>query len=113
MEIELTNFTVACCLTTHNTEFAGGFITLPSKINFKDVFANASFMQNPTIYATVISLIGLYCLLAVFSLIMDRRDRARISFTLVKDTKKDHNYFYEIILFTGTRKDAQTNSKVF
>ena len=110
--MEMTNFTIACCLTTHNTEFAGGFVTLPSAIDFNEVFANASFMQNPTIYATIIALVGLYTLLAIFSLFMDRRDRARISFTLLKSTNSSHDFFYEIILFTGTRKDAQTNSKV-
>jgi hypothetical protein len=43
---------------------------------------------------------------------MDRRDRGRIGFTLVRDTTPDHDFFYELIFFTGTRKNAQTDSKV-
>jgi hypothetical protein len=108
----MTNWTVACCLTTHATEYAGGLVTLPSTINFNDVWTHASFLDNPTIYCTVIALGCLYILGAIFCLFMDRRDKARISFTLVGDTSNEHDYFYEIILFTGTRKDAQCNSRV-
>ena len=69
-------------------------------------------MDNPTIYVTVIVLSSLYCILAVFALIMDKRDRERISFSMVQDTSHEDDFFYELILFTGTRKDAQTKSKV-
>jgi hypothetical protein len=108
----MTNFSVACCLTTHNTEFAGGLVTLPSAIDFNDVFANASFLQNPTIYVTVILMGALYAALAIYAMIMDRRDSDRISFTMCTDTSSKHDYFYEVIFFTGTRKDAQCDSNV-
>ncbi len=111
-ELEKTNIDMTCCETTHLTEFAGGFLTLPSTIDFNDIWTRASFMENPTIYVTVIVLSCLYIFLAVFSTIMDRRDKERISFTMVDDTTHEDDFFYELILFTGTRKEAQTNSKV-
>ena len=49
-----TNITHAHCVSYHLTEFAGGFIVLPAAIDFNNVFANASFLQNPTIYSTII-----------------------------------------------------------
>ena len=69
-------------------------------------------MENPTIYATAITLSCLYIVLAILCIYMDRRDKNRIGFTMVSDTSADDDFFYEIILFTGTRANAQTDSKV-
>ena len=52
------NMTHAHCLTNHLTTFASGFIVVPDAIDFQNVWDNASFLQNPVIYLTVISLIS-------------------------------------------------------
>ena len=108
-----TNFTHTHCTSNHLTSFAGGFIVLPPAINFNQVWANASFLKNPVIYSTVIALVSLYILLAIWSRYMDSKDSKKVGITLLGDLKdKENKYVYEIIVFTGTRMNAGTDSKV-
>jgi hypothetical protein len=110
------NLTHSHCVSSHLTTFAGGFIVLPNAIDFNYVWANASFLQNPVIYSTVIALICLYILLAVWARWMDKKDEDKCGITLIGNMK-DHmkieqRYIYEIICFTGNRLNAGTKSKV-
>ena len=107
-----TNLYETHCLSTHLTSFAGGLVVLPSAINFEYVFANASFLQNPIIYSTVIVVTLLYVLFSVWAHLMDKRDLNKLNIIPLDDYLNNHNYFYEIIVFTGNRKDAATESKV-
>jgi hypothetical protein len=108
-----TNVTHTHCQSNHLTSFAGGFITLPSAIDFNDVFARASFLDNPVIYSTVIALICLYILLAIWARYMDWKDEKKMGITVLGDLKDKKNaYIYEIIIFTGNRLNAGTKSKV-
>ena len=111
-----TNTTQVCCTTTHLTEFAGGFLVLPEPIDFEYAFANASFEKNPFIYATVIGLSSLYVILGILCMYLDRDDRRKIGICVLPghdvDLNSDSAYFYEIIFYTGLRKDAGTDSKV-
>ena len=104
------------CVSSHLTTFAGGFIVLPNAIDFNHVLANASFLQNPVIYSTVIALICLYILLGVWARWMDKKDEDKCGITLIGNMKdhmnKEHRYIYEIICFTGNRLNAGTKSKV-
>ena len=109
------NLTHTHCLSNHLTTFAGGFIVLPNKINFDQVWANASFLQNPLIYSTVIVLICLYILLVIWTRYMDWKDNKKIGITIlnVSQSKRiKEKYIYEIIVFTGNRPNAGTKSKV-
>jgi polycystin 1L2 len=101
------------CLVYHCTEFAGGFVVLPATINFSSVFSgdNASFAKNPILYATVFSIIGLYVILAVLCRFMDIRDRNKKGLTLLNGNRIEN--LYEIIVFTGNRRNAGTDSNVF
>ena len=65
IDADSTNLEQTSCLSSHLTEFAGGFIVLPAEINFDYVWANASFTRNPVIYTTVIVLCIVYILIAV------------------------------------------------
>ena len=108
-----TNITHAHCKSYHLTEFAGGFIVLPAKIDFNEVFANADFMKNPTVYATVIALISLYLILSIIMFKMDKRDKKKIGLTIIdRNDEVCNKYYYEIKIYTGFRRDAETNSKV-
>ena len=111
-----TNTTQTTCETNHLTEFAGGFVVLPPPIDFSYAFANASFDKNPLIYATVIGITSLYILLAIWCIYMDRKDKAKTGICVLNDNPVDLNaettYFYELIVYTGTRKDAGTDSNV-
>jgi hypothetical protein len=104
-----TNLHSTHCEVSHCTEFAGGFIVLPATINFEDVFANASITQNPIIYATVITIIGIYIILAVVCRVFDVRDKQKKGLTLLNEGMEN---MYEIIVFTGNRQHAGTDSRV-
>jgi hypothetical protein len=104
------------CQSNHLTSFAGGFIVLPPAIDFNKAFANASFLDNPVIYSTVIALICIYILLAIWAIWMDVRDDKKQGVTLLGNEKcvnKEDKYAYEIIVFTGGRMHAGTKSQVF
>ena len=107
-----TNENFTHCQSKHLTQFAGGWVVLPSAINFEYVFANASFEKNITIYVTVIIITLIYFFLAIFSRIMDVRDKEKYRYCLMQDNNIRDEYFYEIVVFTGTRANSGTNSKV-
>ena len=100
------------CKTSHLTTFAGGWIVLPSTINFNYVFANASFEKNKTIILTVSILLALYLLFAIWGRYMDRKDLLKIGVAPLIDNQPGDSYYYEIIVFTCQRKDAGTDSNV-
>ena len=107
------NFTHTHCVTSHLTNFASGFFVLPV-INIQEAFANASFEKNPIVYILIILLLVAYALLSVFAYLMDKKDKKKINSIFLTD--KIHlinkNYFYELTLFTGTRKSSETDSQV-
>lgn len=110
--LEETTVFSTVCTSTHLTDFAGGFIVLPPAIDFNYVFANASFDKNKTIYLTVIIVTSLYILLFVWCRFMDYQDTLKANIYLLADNNPDDQYFYEIIFYTGGRRNAGTNSKV-
>ena len=107
-----TDYTTIHCETDHLTEFAGGFTVVPPSIDFNYVFANASFDKNPTVYVTVIVVTCLFILMAIWCVYMDKRDKRKTNLVFLKDNRNYDDYFYEIIVFTGNRSDAGTNSNV-
>lgn len=102
----------AHCYSTHLTEFAGGWVVLPTPIDFNYVFANASFERNLTIYMTVIIVAAAYLSLLCYTRYMDYRDSKKIGFGIVADNFIGDNYFYKVTTYTGSRKGAGTKAKV-
>lgn len=114
-----TNTTHTHCRSNHLTEFAGGFIVLPDPISFDYAFANASFDRNPIIYATVITIVLLYIVGAIFCHYFDKLDLKKTGICVFSDQNGlvggddlASLYFYELIVLTGTRRDAATDSNV-
>jgi len=107
-----TNITHTHCISNHLTEFAGGFVVVPNQINFDYVWANADFLKNPTIYATVIAITCLYLLSTIWCRWMDLIDLKKTQVYLLDDNNICDTYLYEIIVFTGNRQDAGTDSQV-
>lgn len=100
------------CKSKHLTTFAGGFLVLPPAINFEKVFANASFTENPTIYITVIVISSLFIILFIVARYMDMQDSKKLGLNLLPDNNPYHDYCYEMMVFTGSRRHAGTDSKV-
>ncbi len=113
MEIyEDTNLEQTYCSSSHLTSFAGGLSLTPSIINFQYSFANASVGKNYVIFITIIIFACLYVLSATWAKYNDLKDMKKLNITPLKDNNSFHNYFYEIIVFTGDDNESATHSKV-
>ena len=108
----LTNYDQTQCFSTHLSTFTGGFAVLPASINWNYVFANADFVRNKTIYLTVICISILYLILIIYARFKDRKDIEKLGVTALPDNHKSDEYYYQIIVVTGHRKDSGTKSKV-
>lgn len=107
-----TNTTHTHCVSKHLTQFAGGLVILPASIDFDNVWANASFTKNLTIYLTVIIISSLYLILLLLCRYQDWKDDNKRSVFILADNGPFDQYFYELIVFTGGRKNAGTHSNV-
>ncbi|CAF1472733.1 unnamed protein product [Adineta steineri] len=92
--------------------FVGGFVILSESINWNYVFANADFMKNKTIYLTVICVPVIYIILIIYARFKDKKDIETLGVTPLPDNHRSDQYFYQIIVFTGQRQNAGTNSNV-
>ncbi|CAM2704890.1 unnamed protein product [Rotaria socialis] len=107
-----TSHTQTQCFTNHLTTFAGGWIVLPAPINWNYVFANADFSKNMTIYLTLIILAIFYIIFMIYARYKDRKDVEKLGVTPLPDNIRNDKYYYQILVFTGFRKDSGTSSKV-
>jgi hypothetical protein len=107
-----TNLKFTHCVTTHLTEFAGGWLVAPASINWDYVFSNFSFDKNPTLFSTVIGIYVLFVLFLIWGRYMDRQDLKKIGVSPLPDNNPSNKYLYEVIVFTGSRYGAGTDSKV-
>ncbi|KAG1677778.1 Polycystic kidney disease protein 1-like 2 [Nymphon striatum] len=103
--------TLTCC-SNHLTTFGSGFFVMPNTIDFDYVFENASIVDNLTIYVTVIVSFALYLLLLVYTRRKDNKDLEKLGATPVTDNKPEYKYLYEILVFTGTKSNSETDSKI-
>ena len=108
----LTNHYETECYAKHLTTFASGFIVLPSSIDWNYVFANMNFIQNKTIYFTLITIVILYILLIIYARYKDKRDFEKLGVIVLSDNQESHKYYYQLFVFTGQRPNAGTKSKV-
>jgi hypothetical protein len=107
-----TTLMMTTCASSHLTEFAGGITVLPPALDFATAFAHADFMSNPTVYITLITIGSLYVILAIYARVMDIKDKSKLGMNILPDNYPLYNYCYEIIAFTGNRKEAQCDSSV-
>ena len=108
----MTSYDETHCFSTRLSELAGGFRILPSPINWNYVFANADFVRNKTIYLTVICVSIIYFILLIYARFKDKKDFEKSGVTSLPDNHKSDQYFYQVIVFTGQRKDSGAKSKV-
>ena len=100
------------CFSSHLTKFASGLTIIPESIDWRYVFANAGFNRNKTIYVTIIVIVIIYLLLMIYSKYKDRKDVEKLGVTPLGDNQREDQYLYQVIVFTGQRKDSGTKSRV-
>jgi len=109
---EDTNLEKTHCISNHLTSFAGGLVILPSKINYQYVFTNPELIKSLLLVIFIIVITFIYILFAIWSRYMDTLDEIKMNLVILKDNDRNDSYFYEIIVFTGTKRDSGTQSKV-
>jgi len=110
--LNLTTIDYTYCETNHLTQFTSGLSVLPPTLNFSYIWAHASFLNNLSLYLTIISLSALYAFLMLISAIWDKLDEKKLGLVKIKSYYHE-KYHYEIIVYTGLRPEAATDSKVF
>ena len=72
---------VTFCETTHLSSFGGGAVfAKPNTIDFSKAFAGFSNIgENPTVFATTLSIIGVYFLLLAYCRYKDKKDIEKVS----------------------------------
>ena len=100
------------CKCNHLTSFGSGFFVMPNSIDFTYVFANAGFSDNVTIYMTIVVTLFIYVLMLIWARREDRSDLTKIGATPLQDNDPIDRYLYEIVVFTGDKDGAATDSKV-
>ncbi|XP_012939225.2 sperm receptor for egg jelly [Aplysia californica] len=107
-----TNDSNNVCLCNHLTTFAGGWVVVPNTIDWSYVFANADFLSNPTIYITVMLTAVLYITAAIYARYKDKKMTEQLGIAPLADNDPKDKYFYEVLVCTGMRRNAGTNSQV-
>ena len=100
------------CTTSHLTSFATGFFPMANSLDFKFVFAAASFQDNLTINLLLIFTIGTYLAVMIWAIVRDKKDERLIRSPAMRDNHPEDNYFYELIVETGPMANHGTTSKV-
>ncbi|CAF1262786.1 unnamed protein product, partial [Adineta ricciae] len=108
----LTNLVQTQCFSTRAETLAGALHLLPSPIDWSYVFAHASFSQNKTIYVTITSVLFIYFVLIVYARAHDKYDLKQLEVSILASKAEMNGYAYQIIVFTGFRANANTESKV-
>nr|XP_027217782.1 polycystic kidney disease protein 1-like 2 [Penaeus vannamei] len=112
LEVVSTSYVMTQCRASHLTSFASGFFPSPNLINFEYIFANAGFTDNMSIYMTLIFTLVGFLVLLVWARFKDREDLKELGVTPLPDNKVDDRYLYEIVVFTGSDKEATCRSNV-
>ncbi|KAK8779497.1 hypothetical protein V5799_019173 [Amblyomma americanum] len=107
------NYALTKCKCNHLTSFGSGFFVMPNTIDFSYVFANAGFADNVTIYMTVVVTMLVYVVLLIWARYEDKKDVEKLGALPLQDNDVKDKYIYEIIVFTGDKKGAGTDSNVF
>ena len=75
-----TTFETTVCLCTHLTNFGSGFFVAPNPIDFDAAFKGfADIGSNPAIFATVITIFGLYFIGAIWARWKDKKDLEKVT----------------------------------
>ena len=112
MSIDNVTEQLSGCMTSHLTSFATGFFPMANTLDFKFVFAAASFQDNLTINMLLIITMATYLAVMIWAIKRDIKDEKLIRSPAMLDNHPEDNYFYELIVETGPLANHGTTSKV-
>ena len=112
MSIDNVTEKLSGCTSSHLTSFATGFFPMANTLDFKFVFAAASFQDNLTINMLLIITVATYLAVMIWAIVRDIKDEKSIRSPAMLDNQPEDNYFYELIVETGPLANHGTTSKV-
>ncbi|KAA0184386.1 hypothetical protein HAZT_HAZT004000 [Hyalella azteca] len=107
------NATHTICGTNHLSQFGSGFLPTVNEINFEFLIANMGFIDNTTLYATLIIILVLLTIAMIWGHYKDRKDIERRGVIPLPDNKPEDKYIYEVTFFTGPDSDAPCESQIY
>ena len=75
-----TNYLQTECKCTHLTTFGTDFYVPPNTIDFSTVFAKFDIAGNPSVFATIVTILGLYVIIAIFLRWKDKKDLIKVKY---------------------------------
>ncbi|MCL4139932.1 UNVERIFIED_CONTAM: hypothetical protein GTU68_052240 [Idotea baltica] len=100
------------CQTIHTTQFSLGYSLLPNSLDFDYIFANIGFIDNFSIYITLIIFISTYLIMIIWGYWKDKKDFERQGVTPLLDNIPEDKYLYEVTFYTGPDKEASCESNI-
>jgi polycystin 1L2 len=109
----MSTFKVTECLCYHLTTFGSDFYVPPNTIDFSNVWAKfKNLSDNAAVFATIISLIGLYIIIAIWARYTDKKDLIKWGASPLVDNLPSDGYYYLVSVQTGVGNDTSTKSNV-
>ncbi|PAA49240.1 hypothetical protein BOX15_Mlig028406g1 [Macrostomum lignano] len=90
-----------------------GFIEAPNTIDWEYAFSNFDFTKNPTLFITEIMIAVFFIIVFVWARRWDKKDVEKLGVSPLPDNDPEHKYLYELVVTTGLRRNAGTESKVY
>ncbi|XP_018023549.1 polycystic kidney disease protein 1-like 2 [Hyalella azteca] len=107
------NATHTICGTNHLSQFGSGFLPIVHEIDFDFIIANMGFVDNSTLYVTLILLFVLFIIAMIWGHYKDKKDVERRGVIPLPDNKPEDKYIYEVTFFTGPDSDAPCESQIY
>ena len=106
--------TMLQCRCNHLTSFAGSCIVVP---NYVDPISSAglfsNLQNNAVIFSVVIVVWAAYLVGVYFARRADKRDELMVGPIILPENRPTHQAAYEVLVLTGARPNAGTNSNVY
>ncbi|XP_065653648.1 uncharacterized protein LOC136080649 isoform X2 [Hydra vulgaris] len=109
LDVDHTSFLMTKCKCNHLTTF-GGFFVAPNRLPTLSI---SKIKNGFVLLVTVITIISLWLLGLLITRRLDRQDISKIGVCPLADNRDEDTYLYQIIINTGTRKNAGTKSNIF
>ncbi|XP_065653765.1 polycystin-1-like protein 2 [Hydra vulgaris] len=109
LDVHHTTFLMTKCICNHLTTF-GGFFVVPNPLPTLSI---SKLKHGYVLLVTIVLVISLWLLGLLFTRRTDRQDISKIGVCPLSDNRAEDTYLYQIIVNTGTRRNAGTKSNIF
>lgn len=110
---EGTTLDVVHCQCSHMSLFGSSIFVAPNTVHpIKDLYLLATVPDNPLVFSLIVSLLIMYCLLLVWALLQDKKDKLKRKIIILDDNYPGDSCPYIIVVYTAFNLGSATESKV-